>query len=48
MYDECEAEFSLAKHLRIAEQSADPRFANPTPATSYIAEKDHSLRNQDS
>jgi hypothetical protein len=48
IYDEFEIEFNLAKRMRVAEQSADPRFADVTPATSYIAEKDRFLRDQDS
>lgn len=48
IYDEYEIEFNLAKRMRVAEQSADPRFADVTPATPYIAEKDRYLRDQDS
>lgn len=47
IYDEYEIEFNLAKRMRVAEQSADPRFADVTPATPYIAEKDKFLREQD-
>jgi hypothetical protein len=48
IYDEYEVEFNRAKRMRIAEQSADPRFAGVAPATSYIAEKDRLLSEQDS
>ena len=47
IYDEYELEFNLAKRMRIAEQSDDPRFADVTPATPYIAEMNQFLRAQD-
>lgn len=47
IYDEYELEFNIAKRMRIAEQSDDPRFADVTPATPYIAEMNQFLRAQD-
>ena len=47
MYDEFEIGFNLAKRIRVSEQSADPRFAEPTPESPYIAEKNQFLRAQD-
>jgi hypothetical protein len=46
IYDEYELEFNIAKRMRVAEQSNDPRFADVTPATPYIAENNAFLRAQ--
>jgi hypothetical protein len=47
IYTEYEADFNIAKRLRVAEQSADPRFAEPTPGDTYIAEKNKFLVEQE-
>jgi hypothetical protein len=47
IYSEYEADFNLAKRLRVSEQSADPRFAEPTPGDAYIAENNKFLIEQE-